>query len=683
MSGSWSVAFSYRLGGELYELEALGPGTTFAEGVRIVIEERPAGPGSRITFTAEPAPGGEGLFPVPETLVFKLRTRRPDSVFLNGYQSWTESRERDAGDIPARFRPLFSPWTRHYLLERYGDAFFTGSGFRGGGFHGFSFGFLKHGGETTLCAGMAEDEAFSRVEWVPAGKEGLLRFLPELPEGRIGGVRRLMDLLLLKGEETAVFDAWRGESGGFGAPVSAPPATGWTSWYDFYEKVSEEDVLSCLASFRRLGVPADYIQIDDGWQQAVGDWFEVKPTFPRGMAAVAADIRAAGFVPGLWIAPFIAEASSRLVSDHPDWFLKEKDGSLMAAGNNPFNWSGFSYALDIYHPRVRGYLRSLFSMVVGEWGYRLLKLDFLYAAALAPPPGKTRGRVMRDAMEFLREISGEARILACGVPLLSAAGLADYCRIGSDVALRWEDPRLKALGYPERVSTINSLRSTIGRRMTDGRLFRNDPDVFILRGWNNRLSAREKETLFLCNNIFGSLLFTSDDPGRYVEEEFALFASAFPLKSKERMEVRRAGERFEVNFLIGELRYIAFINLENRRHRFTLPRGLYFGFREGFSQGGDLELHGRQSACFLCVEDRGYSIAGSTGQLFPGSEVRSFRAEGDDITITLEPKTLSDGLLFVRVPATARACRINGVEVEIEEKVGFRLAVVEKWGLGW
>ena len=45
----------------------------------------------------------------------------------------------------------------------------------------------------------------------------------------------------------------------------------------------------------------------------------------------------------------------------------------------------------------------------------------------------------------------------------------------------WEDKRLKMLRYRERVSTVNSLISAIGRRHLNGKVFWNDPDVFILR----------------------------------------------------------------------------------------------------------------------------------------------------------------------------------------------------------
>jgi alpha-galactosidase len=679
LNTSWSILFSYHLGSEEFELGGLSGGATFADGVRIVVEQRKLPLGERILFHAEPAPGGEGLFPVAERLELRLRCSSCEAVFLNGYQSWTESRELEAEVFPFRFRRLFRPWTNHYLLDRYGDACFTGRSFSKKRYHGCSFATLRKGKQVTLLAGMMEDRAFSRIEWRSERRgRGYLSFLPELSSNKISGVRTLMDLVVLTGEEEAVYEGWASAADGFGPVEPGESLSGWTSWYDHYEKVTEADVLRVLDSWQRLSLPPGVIQIDDGWQQAVGDWLRVKPTFPRGMAPLAADISKAGMEPGLWVAPFIAEGSSLLFAEHRDWFLTDDAAEPLAAGNNPFNWSGYFYALNIYHPEVKTYLRTLFSTIVKQWGFRFLKLDFLYAAALRLPEGKTRGEVMRDAVAFLREISGEAKLLGCGVPLASAAGLVEYCRVGADVALRWEDRRLRALGYPERVSTLNALRSTISRRGLDGRFFLNDPDVFLLRDWNSDLNEQERFTLFLCNHIFGSLLFTSDDPGRYDEATLALFRSGYPLRKKHGLRMNRIGECFEIEFSIGTLCYLAFINLENRPHHVTLASGLYYAYGEGFRREGPLDLRPHQSICFLVVGETDFAVAGSTGMLFPGSEVERIDVDGEHVTLSLAPGTLSEGLLFFRAPQGASGCSINGIDIEAEEKVGLRLCVVEK-----
>jgi alpha-galactosidase len=54
---------------------------------------------------------------------------------------------------------------------------------------------------------------------------------------------------------------------------------------------------------------------------------------------------------------------------------------------------------------------------LNEWGYHMVKLDFLYSVCLIPTKTKTRGQIMTEAMKFLRECVGDKLILGCGVPL--------------------------------------------------------------------------------------------------------------------------------------------------------------------------------------------------------------------------------------------------------------------------
>lgn len=173
-------------------------------------------------------------------------------------------------------------------------------------------------------------------------------------------------------------------------------------------------------------------QVDDGWQQSIGDW-EPNERFPSGMAALANRIRAAGLRPGLWMAPFIVAPCSRLYREHPEWLLKTKDGQPAVAG---YNWGDYYYALDTTHPGAAEWLRNLIAGV-RAWGYEYLKLDFLYAAAM---PGcrfraVPREQAYREALRAVREAAGDAAyLLVCGAPVIASLGIADAIRIGPDVA---------------------------------------------------------------------------------------------------------------------------------------------------------------------------------------------------------------------------------------------------------
>ena len=105
-----------------------------------------------------------------------------------------------------------------------------------------------------------------------------------------------------------------------------------------------------------------------------------------------------------------------LFRQHPDWLLKV-DGKPWCCG---CNWSSF-YALDIDN-RVLDYLRRVFDRVLNDWGFDLVKLDFLYGAAPFGNARESRAARMYRAMELLRTWCGQKQILGCGVPVMPASG---------------------------------------------------------------------------------------------------------------------------------------------------------------------------------------------------------------------------------------------------------------------
>ena len=210
---------------------------------------------------------------------------------------------------------------------------------------------------------------------------------------------------------------------------------------------------------------------------------------------------------------------------------KGKDGKPYPAGPN---WGTF-YAIDFYNKEAAAYIKKVFDVVLNEWGYDMVKLDFLYAACVAPMHGKTRGRIMCEAMDFIRECVGDKMILGCGVPLMPAFGKVDFCRIGADVALDWH---FRKHMIREDVSTPNTVCCTIFRRGLNGRAFLNDPDVFMLRDKNMRMSFEKRRLLAKINGMFGDLLFVSDNVSEYGAEQREVF---FDTVRKKNVRVLRAG----------------------------------------------------------------------------------------------------------------------------------------------
>ena len=482
-----------------------------------------------------------------------------DRIFVNGYQSWTDSREYAVSALPdrkkkeptekttfvgRRLHRLSGPakaLVNRYAFDRYGDYDFVVYGKRPGQLHAFSYAYVRREDRYTLLGSLAEESGFTVIRFDTV--ENAITLEKDCRGHHFTGEYRVFDLAILTGKENEVFDRYFSLLG-----VPKPRRErifGYTSWYNRYENITEDTVASDLRGFTGADPAPDVFQIDDGYEQAVGDWLIADPVkFPSGMAAAAEKIRAAGMTPGLWLAPFAAEKKSELVKHHPDWLLRDEKGDPVVGGSN---WSGF-YALDIYNEDVRAYLREVFDTVIGKWGFGLVKLDFLYAACIRPRRDKTRGEVMYDGMRLLRELCGDALILGCGVPLAPAFGLADYCRIGCDVSLSWDDKLYMRAMHRERISTKNTILNTVFRRQLNGRAFMNDPDVFLLRSDNTRLTVRQKKILGTVNALFGGVLFTSDDISAYDPATRAVFEEILSLSHDDFIEADLAGGAARVTY---------------------------------------------------------------------------------------------------------------------------------------
>lgn len=484
------------------------------------------------------------------TAVFEHEFSAIDKIFLNGYQSWTDSTEHSVTDRMYGLERAPEAAVKKYALNRYGDYDFTSYGPEGQ-LHGWSYGYIRTGEFFCFIGSLSEDTGFTKITAETDGNiiivtkdcEGL-----ELPEDYRG-----IDLLITEGTEKEVFDRYF-DTLGIRLRKEAVPISGYTSWYRHYQNINSDTLITDLAGLTSQKHRSDVFQIDDGYQTAVGDWLSVDSSkFPDGMKSIAGNIASAGLIPGLWLAPMVCEEKSLLFNEHPEWLVKDENGDPVKGGSN---WSGF-YALDIYNNEFRDHIRGIFRTVTEEWGFRLLKLDFLYAACIQPRPDRTRGQIMSDTMSFLRECAGDALILGCGVPLASAFGKVDYCRIGCDVSLDWNDKPHMRLLHRERVSTRNSILNSVFRRQLSGRAFLNDPDVFILRSDNTSLTAKQKKCLAEVNAMTGDVLFTSDNAAEYSDEQKKLIHGIMKLRSAEVISAEADDKFLRIRFSLGEKVYNA------------------------------------------------------------------------------------------------------------------------------
>ena len=360
-----------------------------------------------------------------------------------------------------------------------------------------------------------------------------------------GGSFPLLDLFFAEGGETEVFDGWFQAMGI--KPRTEKKLAGYSSWYNRYQDITEDTIREDLTGCRSLLCLGDLFQIDDGWEPKVGDWLETDAQkFPHGLKGMVEEIHAAGFQAGLWLAPFVCEKDSALFRQHSDWLLKV-DGAPWCCG---CNWSSF-YALDLDNPAVLDYLRRVFDRVLNDWGFDLVKLDFLYGAAPFGNARESRAARMYRAMELLRSWCGQKTILGCGVPVMPAFGLVDYCRVSCDVGLDWDDVWYMRLFHRERVSTKQAINNTLFRRQLNGRAYGSDPDVFFLREENCKLTAEQKRTLATVNALLGNVFLTSDMPSHYTDAQRAEYRRLRTLfEHATQVQVETENDRFYIRYLL-------------------------------------------------------------------------------------------------------------------------------------
>jgi len=608
-------------------------------------------------------------------LIDEIEYKETDRIFLNGFQSWTDSREFKINEKIPKINKL-----AYNKLNAYGDYSFYNYTGKNGILHSWSYTYIKrNANEVVFYGSLSENTGYTLFEHNTEKKT--LNIKKECEGLKIQSDYKVFDIIFLTGKENDVFAEYF-KSINPNNKLKAHICSGWTSWYYHYTNINNKIIMDNLEAFSKRQIPIDIFQIDDGYQNAVGDWLKTNSKFLKGMKYVADKINEKGYKAGLWIAPFICEKKSILYQTHYDWILKDNKGNPVIAGYGAL-WSGNFYALDFYNENVRDYLKTVFDTVLNEWGFDMVKLDFLYAAALIPRKDKTRGQIMTEAMQFIRNTIGNDKlILGCGVPLIPSYGLVDYCRIGADIGLQWEKEWLPNLTkVREIVSTENTLLNTIGRRHFNGNAFFNDPDVFILRKQNNKLTTEQKFTIFLINLIFGGLVFTSDNIEEYSEDEMHTYLSLFPMKDKKIKQVDIINNNlYKIMFEIEDRNYIAFANLGNKEIKAGLDVGKYFSNKtcEIVDEKNDIVLPPYTSICVLKIDEKkSIELLGGKGHIFSGSEIDTFKIKWlGSISLEYNPKSINRDTIYIKIPTDKEGYKVNGEFIKAEKINGINIIKV-------
>ncbi len=267
---------------------------------------------------------------------------------------------------------------------------------------------------------------------------------------------------------------------------------GWISWFAFFDKVTEKDMVETADVFSSTLGPFgyDYFQMDDGYQRGNGEselWLTPNGKFPNGLKYLADYIRGKGLKPGLWMG--VGFFNGEFAQKHSEWFLRDSSGTLVTG-----NW--IQYPLDASNAdALNGVVRPIFKGFRAQ-GWEYFKVDGLrhlrYEGYNANRDYFDRKKIdlvdayRRYAQTVREEIGKDHFMLACWGIRPELVGIIDGCRIGDD-----------GFSYAG-LAQYNSFNNIV---------WRNDPDHIELNEGAYRST--------MVTSLTGSLLMLTDKPAVY------------------------------------------------------------------------------------------------------------------------------------------------------------------------
>lgn len=375
----------------------------------------------------------------------------------------------------------------------------------------------------------------------------------------------------------------------FGRPMQEK-FLGWESWYNYYEKIDENKILSELNQINQspnliklagqeFPEYKKVFQIDDGWQISLGDWDCNTKLFPSGLKSLTQKIEENGYIPGIWCAPLIIDIRSKFAIEHPDYILRDKKGNLVKAGWNP-RWgvNGIYYCLDLSHDGVQKHLKNLMNKIINEWGFRYIKLDFLFAGMLYGSFAKNNAAyenfhiVSKILTEIKKNNDGkDIYYLGCGMPMEMGFKNFPLSRIGCDTYEHWDNSFMRRIKWNGRASAYLNLKDTLGKALWNGTIFQCDPDVIFIRTNKCSLTLEEKKIIAFVNSVFGSQIMFSDNLNLTTEEEKITLDILDVIKQyqKENFSIKYLGNDL---YQVQSLNYLGTIDLGKNRKLEIKPR---------------------------------------------------------------------------------------------------------------
>jgi alpha-galactosidase len=178
------------------------------------------------------------IHPKEDLVLEHLRFKMPhlfepkETIFCNGFQSWSESREFHQKERIEKLRKVAYP-----IMKNYGDTHLDLVERGEGIFHSWTYSYLRqHAFKMQFIGSLNEQTGFTLIQY-STNKQSVV-IDKECQGMKLTHSFPVLDMIILEGDDASVFDTYF-EKMDIKKP-KAKPATGWTSWYNYYTNISEE-----------------------------------------------------------------------------------------------------------------------------------------------------------------------------------------------------------------------------------------------------------------------------------------------------------------------------------------------------------------------------------------------------------------------------------------------------------
>jgi hypothetical protein len=122
-------------------------------------------------------------------------------------------------------------------------------------------------------------------------------------------------------------------------PASRRPEFYYNTWgmqrrlngqgHDLRGVLTEQKIIEEIRRAAELNV--DIFVLDDGWEQAQGDWTPHKERLPNGLGPIKQELDKHGIKMGLWFSPMGIDKTTERYRAHPEWVIRDSEGNPIGA----------------------------------------------------------------------------------------------------------------------------------------------------------------------------------------------------------------------------------------------------------------------------------------------------------------------------------------------------------------